>query len=110
MTCKDCGNEVDYSTLCDTCQAKVRRSMSQYKIDKGIQITDRLGMKFRFPFGQMAIGDSFSVKLSRKDSLKSSAQYYRKRHSEFRFLTRKSANSIRIWRIPCETEEGKDDL
>ena len=64
-------------------------------IDKGVPLQTN---RQKYPFAQMAIGDSFFVADISSLKLSSAASYWDKRHGT-KFTVRKVDGGVRVWRI-----------
>jgi hypothetical protein len=69
------------------------------KIEPGIPIPSRRSV---YKFGEMKIGDSM---LTLSGGL-GSVQFYKSRHPEFNYASRKEGDFIRIWRIAPKPNGG----
>jgi hypothetical protein len=71
-----------------------------FKIDKKVPMPKpRSGRGGKYPFAQMAVGDSFALNGINPQVLAQSARYY-SRHSNRRFSVRKLTDgSYRCWRV-----------
>lgn len=65
-------------------------------IDQGVPLPAR-GPAPRWPFRQMAVGDSFCAPRSQANTVKASASMFGKRSGR-KFSTRMEDDSIRCWR------------
>ena len=72
-------------------------STSEFKIEKGVPHSG-LPLKNSYPFGEMAVDDSFFIEVSQFARLTSAACWYGKRHSK-KFSVRKEGDGYRCWRI-----------
>jgi hypothetical protein len=74
-----------------------------YKIEKNIPVPPRRG-KFKYPLGQMKIGDSFFVKQedSNNGQIRFASSYFAKRNKGYLFTVRKVEGGFRVWRIPAK--------
>lgn len=71
----------------------------KFKIEKGVPMPAYRG---KYPFSEMAVGDSFTVPLAQRNIVLSSAQHWRKRTMNlgWKFSTRTvDDKTARIWRI-----------
>jgi len=74
-------------------------------IDKGIPIpsrekkTTRAGKPAIYPFARLAIGDSFAIESDKAQRLGDAAKMWKRRHTGFNYLTMKSGDQVRLWRI-----------
>jgi hypothetical protein len=68
-----------------------------YKIEKGIPITIPSHSVTIYPFKAMNVGDSFLVPLSKKNSVRTSASNYTKRHPGFKMVSRRAPGGLRCW-------------
>lgn len=78
-----------------------------YKIEKNIPIaTKQLPPRAKYPFAKLEIGDSFLVKPSDRKTYVNLYQAIQrcKRQSPppLKFITRRTENGIRCWRVPAE--------
>lgn len=64
------------------------------KIEKGIPIR----LYYRYPFGDMEVGDSFFVENIKTSYLANAAHHYGRRHNK-KFACRKEGTGSRVWRI-----------
>lgn len=64
-----------------------------FKIDKGIPIPAWKGRR-KYPFADMAVGDSFHVKGVGSSLLSNAAANYKPK----KFAARKDATGVRVWR------------
>lgn len=74
-----------------------------FKIESGVPVPTYLGpgQPEKYPFSQMAVGDSFvagEYSATLLNSVRSCAQHQERRHSR-RFIARKHGNDLRVWRI-----------
>ena len=69
----------------------------EIKIEKNVPFIGRAN-NGKFPFYKMEIGDSFSVGLDNRLSLRSMASTYGRKNGK-KFITRQSDDGIRVWRI-----------
>lgn len=67
------------------------------KIDKNIPLPEQRYSKY--PFHNMAVGDSFFVNIN-AGCLLTTAKYFIKKHkTSWKFAVRKENNGTRIWRV-----------
>jgi len=66
-------------------------------VDKDIPIPRARGYHFLYPFGEMNVGDSFAWE-GDYDCLRAAASQYGRRHG-MKFVTRKTRDGLRCWRI-----------
>ncbi len=68
------------------------------KIDKKIPVPTKITTKY--PFGDMAVGDSFVVSTALRSSVYgASASWARQHNPDAKFTTRKEGDETRIWRV-----------
>lgn len=81
--------------------------MSEYKIEKDVPLREsRGGRRFKYPFPDLEVGDSFFVplpagkKLGRHQADMASVAilYRRKRGNGWDYTTRQEKGGVRIWR------------
>jgi hypothetical protein len=83
------------------------------EIEKGKSIPGKVRV-YPYPFGQMEVGDSFSLPWDEKNvnSVRSAVTDFCLRHKDFSFTTRHVKNEtedvIRIWRVGL-SENGKGE-
>ena len=71
-----------------------------YEIDKNVPVPEKGRKKKKYPFGAMAVGDSFLVTTAGDcANVRSAASYYKIRHPGFAFSVQKEGEGMRIWRI-----------
>ena len=82
-----------------------------FQIEKGIEIPARTrNTEPKYPFKQMAVGDSFFVPCTEEDSKKvrnsisSSAWSAKVKH-----VTRIAEGGLRVWRVADKVENGEAD-
>lgn len=68
---------------------------TKFKIEKGITHSKS---KLSFPFGEMAVGDSFHADANVFTRLASAASWYGKRHDK-KFSVRRDGDGHRCWRV-----------
>lgn len=83
--------------------------MNEIKIEKGIPQPPTKGGKKKYPFGEMAIGDSFLVPTDNNGagSVRCAASYYGSRHPGFKFVVRMVDGGCRCWRVEMPPNETK---
>lgn len=72
-----------------------------YRIESNVPVPSNSGNRGRpskYPFGEMAVGDSFAANLEEKDKIQCAASMYGRRKG-MKFSTHKVGNSVRCWRI-----------
>jgi len=72
------------------------------QIDRDIPIPERRRGGSRpaiYPFGDMSVGDSFSLPGEGASRLGSAAQKWRERHPGWDYRTAKKDGEVRLWRI-----------
>lgn len=69
--------------------------MSDFKVEKGLRIP---AARARYPFAEMAVGDSFLVPQTRAHWARSAAQHWGAEHG-VKFTTRSVNGGVRIWRV-----------
>lgn len=72
------------------------------KIDRDVPIPERRHGGSRppiYPFGSMAVGDSFALPGEVAGKLGSAAQKWRGRHPGWDYRTAKKDGEVRLWRI-----------
>jgi len=70
------------------------------KIDKNIPLPGGVDPRERYPFSDMALGDSFLVvDATWIKNLRSAAYMYSKRHPGTRFTCRRYGEGWRLWRV-----------
>lgn len=72
----------------------------EFKIESGVPMPNTKGRKGKYPFAEMAIGDSFELpKGSPKTTVLNAANNWAKRHNKkARFSIRYHNEILRIWR------------
>lgn len=70
---------------------------SPFKIEKGVPPPVRTG-RISWPFGEMEVGDSFSLEPLEYLRIASAASYYGSRHN-MKFSVRKDGGEYRCWRV-----------
>lgn len=71
------------------------------KIEKNIAMPMYFGKYNKYPFGKMAIGDSFLIDQTHNvQSVRQAASHYAKRNNrDWKFSILKTADGYRCWRI-----------
>ena len=70
------------------------------KLEKGIPIPPVSGLT-KWPFGEMEVGDSFTVPPETRERCRSAAASYARQHSGWTYTLQKvDAETWRCWRIP----------
>ena len=74
--------------------------MNEITIEKGIEMPEK-GVRNKYPFHLMNVGDSFKVDTGKLHSVRSSAYNYKYRtgNDTFKFEFRKVDESWRCWRV-----------
>lgn len=74
----------------------------EFKIEKGVSIPPvirkSVGAPSKYPFKEMAVGDSFSVPLSERRRVVSAASSHKRRHGAA-FTVRMLEDEVRVWRV-----------
>lgn len=77
----------------------------QYRIEKNIPIP-KPNSQSKYPFGEMAIGDSFLAPSEKKTSISAAISSFRKTHPDAFFAQRRvSETEIRVWRVDRKKEQ-----
>ena len=71
--------------------------MSEFKIEKGIEIPSGRKASRVYPFDKMEVGDSFLVNAKEQVKVMSSARPYGIRTGK-KFVSRKMEDGVRVWR------------
>lgn len=53
----------------------------------------------RYPFAEMQPGDSFTIPVDRRQSVRSAASQFQQVHQGWQFVTRLEGERVRIWRV-----------
>lgn len=72
--------------------------MSQYSIESGTELPAARNGRSRYPFAQMAAGDSFVAPADENKGVRSAAHSYGKRHEQTFTCRRQDDGSVRVWR------------
>jgi len=67
------------------------------KIEQGVPIP-KLYLSI-YPFAEMVVGDSFLVPLKERHRAASAVSSFARKHPGVKFVTRKVAGGIRVWRV-----------
>ena len=77
--------------------------MAEIKIDKGVPIpkvkSGPTTFKSIYPLAEMEIGDSFMPLTANRSSISRIAGAANKKYAPRRFISRKTADGYRIWRV-----------
>lgn len=75
--------------------------MSDYKIEKAVPLPTPGVQPTKYPFAQMAVGDSFHVPIrdAAPSTVQQAAYLFSARNREFKFNTRRDGSGTRIWRV-----------
>ena len=72
--------------------------MSDYAIQSEVDLPAARNGRSRYPFAQMAPGDSFEAPEAENKSVRSAAHSYGKRHGQAFTCRRQPDGSVRVWR------------
>lgn len=71
-----------------------------YAIDKSVPLPERFGRGRTaiYPFGEMAVGESFLVPRPDAHNARTAVVKWKARHSGWGYATRSESGGLRIWR------------
>ena len=72
---------------------------TEWKIERGVKMPTRRQHATKYPFEEMAVGDSFEMPHEQVARIRSAAAAWGKDHSGAKFAVRIMGTTARIWRI-----------
>lgn len=82
-----------------------KKETFMFKIKRGIDIPPpNAGRPIKYPWSDMAIGDSFAVPRDIRATVVTAARGYSQRHPDYKFIARNIGDETRIWRVPVSED------
>ena len=76
-----------------------------FKVEHGIDLPPlKVGRETKYPWSDMAMGDSFAVPRNIRTIVLAAARGYSHRHPDYKFIARNIGDETRIWRVPVSED------